>query len=125
MATPTPPRPRLPREVKKLSLRPYVGILYIARTRRAYERAHVQLFGKADKLDDDTGGMFATHEAVEGGLVYLAYADTPRHWVHELSHVVIHLFEYLQNPITSDNSEPFCYLLHTLWQEAIDYTTPR
>lgn len=97
----------------------------MARTRKAYERAHVVLFGKPDELDEDTGGMFSTDTTVNGGLVYLAYADNPAHWVHELSHVVIHLFEYLQNPITSDNSEPFCYLLHTLWREAVEYVTPR
>lgn len=122
---PTPPRPRLPREVKKLSLRPYVGTLYVARTRKAYEKAHVALFGEEDPLEDDTDGMFSTNTTEDGKLVYLAYAGSPHLWVHELSHVVIHLFEYLQNPITSDNSEPFCYLLHTLWRETLEYTTPR
>ena len=121
---PTKPAPtRLPKGIKKISLRPYVGTLYVARTRKAYERAHIVLFGEPDELSEDTGGNTSTNTTVEGKLVYLAYADSPDLWVHELSHVVIHLFEYLQNPITSDNSEPFCYLLHTLWKETFEYTT--
>ena len=116
--TAKPAPTRLPKGIKKISLRPYVGTLYVARTRKAYERAHIVLFGEPDELSEDTAGNFSTN----GNGVYLAYADSPDLWVHELSHVVIHLFEYLQNPITTENSESFCYLLHTLWKETFEYT---
>lgn len=65
------------------------------------------------------GGEFSAGQGKDGKLFYLAYAETPHFWAHELAHVVLHLFDYVGCPLQQGGGEPFCYMLHTLMEETL------
>lgn len=99
------------RNAFKISLRPYNGVLWYAPTLDAYDRAHRRIFRTADVLTCATEGRFAGGEGTDGMWTYLVWAETPHIIAHEISHVVLHVFERCGiNPIAA-GGEPFCYML--------------
>lgn len=104
--------------MKELSLRPYNGRLFLAKTRREYERQHVRLFKTPDVLTCSQNGRFSGGEGTDGMWTYLIWACTPHSLVHEISHVVLHTFERCGISPIEANGEPFCYMLSQLVLEA-------
>lgn len=102
----------------KLSLRPYHGELYVARSRREYEREHQRLFKTPDVLTCAQAGRFTGGEGRDGLWTYLVYAERPHTLAHELSHCVLHVFERCGIDPREANGEPFCYMLSQLLMEA-------
>ena len=113
------PKPKPPRTLQELSLRPYHGRLWLARTRQTYERAHQRIFSEPDVLTCAQEGRFAAGSGKTNGLwTYLIYAEKPHSLAHELAHVVLHTFQRAGIDPREANGEPFCYLLSQLLLEA-------
>lgn len=100
--------------VHELSLRPYNGRCFATFSREAYQAAHVGLFKTRDILSCDQEGRFGVGEGVDGLWTYLIFADKPHALVHELSHVVLHVFERCGIDPREAGGEPFCYMLGQL-----------
>ena len=104
----------------EISLRPYNGNLFVARTRAAYEEAHVKLFKTPDVLKCNQGGRISGGEGKDGMWTYLVWADSPHTMSHEMSHVVLHLFERCGIDPIAAGGEPFCYMQSQLLLEALE-----
>ena len=100
--------------MKELSLRPYNGKLFYCNTRKDYERTHQAIFKTPDILTCGQGGRFSAGEGKDGYWTYLVFADQPHYFAHEMSHVVLHVFERCGIDPRSGNGEPFCYMLSQL-----------
>lgn len=105
-------------KIKELSLRPYNGRLFVASTRKAYQKASLDLFSTPDILHCDQVGRFSGGEGKDGLWTYLVWADATPQWAHELSHVVLHVFERCGIDPREAGGEPFCYMLSQLMLEA-------
>lgn len=104
--------------MKELSLRPYHGRLFIAKSRKEYERQHTRLFKTPDILNCSQAGRFSAGEGKDGLWTYLIYASEISYLVHEVSHVVLHVFERCGIDPIEAKGEPFCYMLSQLILEA-------
>lgn len=111
-AMPIKKSPRL--MVRELSLRPYNGRLFVATTRSAYERAHVKIFKNPDVLTPTQEGQVYFGEGIDGMWTYLVWAEKTHTMAHELSHVILHVFERCNIDPREGNGEPFCYMLSQL-----------
>ncbi len=106
--------------MKELSLRPYNGRLFVANTAESYEKAHRKLFKTPDILSCAQEGRFGGGEGHDGLWTYLVWGKSTPSLAHELSHVVLHVFERCGIDPRSGNGEPFCYLLSQLILEATE-----
>ena len=104
--------------MKELSLRPYHGRLFIVKTAKEYERAHQKLFKTPDVLTCAQAGRFNGGEGKYGMWTYLIWWKKPHNVAHEISHVVLHVFERCGIDPREGNGEPFCYMLSQLILEA-------
>lgn len=105
-------------KTRELSLRPYTGRLFIAYSREAYEKAHVRLFDEPDILNCTQAGRFSGGKGKDGMWTYLVWAEEQHNLAHEMSHVVLHVFEQIGIDPRDSNGEPFCYLLGQLILDA-------
>lgn len=104
--------------MKRLSLRPYNGNLYLASSKEDYERGHKRLFKTPDVLSCKQAGRFTGGEGVDGYWTYLVWADSSATLAHELSHCVLHVFERVGIDPRDSGGEPFCYMLSQLMLDA-------
>ena len=105
--------------MKELSLRAYVGKLYVAKSRQDYERAHKRLFKTPDVLNCTQAGRFSGGSGKDGMWTYLVWGkDAPR-LAHELSHVILEVFTLCGIDPREGGGEPFCYMLSQLMLEAL------
>lgn len=104
--------------MKELSLRPYNGRLFIAKSKKEYERGHKHLFKTTDVLSCAQEGRFNGGEGKDGMWTYLIYAEKPHTLAHELSHCVLHVFERCGIDARDSGGEAFCYMLSQLMLEA-------
>lgn len=103
---------------KQISLRPYSGTLFVAKSADDYDRSHKKIFKSQDILNCSQAGRFAGGADANGEWTYLVYATKAHVMAHELAHVVLHVFKRCGlNPFDSDG-EAFCYLLSQLMLEA-------
>ena len=102
------------RGIRKLSLRPYVGNLYAASSKKAYESAHETLFKRPDVLLCSQRGRFSGGQGQDDKWTYLIWGPTPATLAHELSHCVLHVFELCGIDPREAGGEPFCYMLSQL-----------
>lgn len=79
--------------MKELSLRPYHGRLFVTQSVKDYERSHEKVFAEPDVLSCAQEGRFAAGKGKDGLWTYLVYAKFHHTMAHELSHVVLHVFE--------------------------------
>ena len=103
--------------MRELSLRPYHGRLFVAETAKEYEAAHVELFKTPDVLSCAQDGRFSGGEGKDGKWTYLVWGKKQHLLVHELSHVVLHVFERCGIDPRDAEGEPFCYMLSQLLLE--------
>lgn len=104
--------------VKELSLRPYNGRLFVAKSRKAYQRAHNEIFSEPDVLTCAQEGRFSGGCGKDGLWTYLVWAEHPHTLAHEISHAVLHVFERCGIDPREAGGEPFCYMLSQLLSEA-------
>lgn len=103
---------------KKLSLRPYNGNLWIAYTREQYESLYLRLFKTPDVLTCAQVGRMNGGEGKDGTWTYVIWGEGTPQIAHELSHVVLHVFERCGIDPREAGGEPFCYLLSQLLIDA-------
>lgn len=106
---------------REFDLRPYHGRLFVAKTQEAYEAAHKRIFKQADVLTCAQDGRFSGGEGQDGLWTYLVFARNQHSLVHELSHVVLHVFERCGIDPREANGEPFCYMLSQLVLEVTEW----
>lgn len=104
--------------MKRLSLRPYSGNLYVAKSKKDYEKLHKKIFKTPDVLNCSQQGRFAGGEGHDGMWTYLIYAKDKPTLAHELSHAVLHVFERVGIDPRDSGGEPFCYMLSQLMLDA-------
>jgi len=104
--------------MKKLSLRPYNGNLYVTRSRKEYERAHKRLLKTPDILNCSQAGRFNGGEGKDGLWTYVIFYSNPAVLAHELTHCLFHVFERCGIDPREGGGEPFCYMLSQLMTEA-------
>ncbi len=104
--------------IKELSLRPYTGRLFVAKTRKAYQKRHIELFAESDVLGPRQAGRMSGGKDSDGAWTYLIFAEAAPQLAHELSHVILSVFEDCGIDPREANGEPFCYMLSQLMQEA-------
>lgn len=95
----------------EVSLRPYSGRLFVARSRAGYERAHKALFKEPDVLNCNQAGRFSGGCGNDGLWTYLIWAEKREVLSHEVAHAILHTFERCGIDPCSGNGEPFCYML--------------
>lgn len=106
--------------MKELSLRPYHGRLFVAKTRMEYERQHKVVFRTPDVLVCNQAGRFTGGEGNDGMWTYLVWAEDAPRLAHELSHAILHVFERCGIDPREAGGEPFCYMLSQLMLDALD-----
>lgn len=104
--------------MKELSLRPYHGRLFVVKTTKQYEKAHKKLFNTPDVLTCAKAGRFVGGEGKDGMWTYLVWGNKSHDLAHELSHVVLHVFERCGIDPRDSGGEPFCYMLSQLLLDA-------
>lgn len=104
--------------MKELSLRPYNGRLFVAKNVKQYEKAHKKLFKTPDVITCAQNGRFSGGEGHDGIWTYLVWGKNPHNLAHELSHVVLHVFERCGIDPRDAGGEPFCYMLSQFLLEA-------
>lgn len=104
--------------MKEISLRPYHGRLFVASSKKDYEQSHIRLFKTPDVITCAQAGRFSAGEGKDGMWTYLIWGAALPQVVHELSHVVLHVFERCGIDPRDAGGEPFCYMLSQLVLEA-------
>jgi glycine/D-amino acid oxidase-like deaminating enzyme len=104
--------------LKELPLRPYPGYVLVTRNRKAFERASLELFGIEDRNTGTQNGRFRGGSCWYHPFTYLVWYSTPETLAHELSHVILDIFEVIGADPRCGGGEPFCYLLSQLILEA-------
>lgn len=108
--------------MKKLSLRPYHGSVWVCDTldemHKAYRRVTKQAYPYQDLPDS---GRFVLLEGDElTDRVFLVYGKKPAVLAHELSHVLLIVFKTIGHDPREGDGEPFCYMLSQLMIEATE-----
>lgn len=105
------------KDISEISLRPYPGRLFYAKTKESYEKFHRILFTESDPLHPSMEGRFVTGSDKDGKLVYIIWSTDEATLAHEISHVILHLFERIGIDPRQANGEPFCYMLSQLMKD--------
>lgn len=106
--------------MKKLSLRPYNGNIWLCRSLKELRKLYAEQTGQPYPYQDDPeGGRFIRLICEQlPGTVWLVYAkDTPA-LAHEFAHVLLHTFRVIGHDPREGDGEPFCYMLSQLMLEA-------
>lgn len=106
--------------MKELSLRPYHGRLFYVSTKKAYEKARMKLFKTPDVIASSAEGRFSGGCGHDAMWTYLVYAKKPHILAHELTHVLMHVWERCNIDPRDSGGEAFCYMLSQLMMEALD-----
>lgn len=108
--------------MKKLSLRPYHGNLYVCSSTEDYQKAHKRIFGSRDVTIENggTAGRFGAGCGADGLWAYLVWYSSPGVLAHELSHVLFHVFDRCGMDPRDSGGEAFCYMLSQLMLEALE-----
>lgn len=112
------PKKKLTRTgLRELPLRPYPGMVFVTKDRAAFERAARELFGREERRTNQVGRYLAG-ETWYHPHTALIWWSKPEVLAHELSHVVLDIFETVGIDPVAAQGEPFCYMLSQLFLEA-------
>ena len=106
--------------VKKLSLRPYHGSVWVCDTLDAMRRAYKYIMRAAYPYEDDPdGGRFVLLEGDKiGDRIFLVFGSNAPALAHEFAHVLLIVFRTIGHDPRQGDGEPFCYMLSQLMIEA-------
>lgn len=107
------------KNVIEVSLRPYPGTLFVTADREIFETSHRNIYGEELKLEKDDDGRCVREKSSEGKQVYLVYACSPAGMLHELVHVMTHIFERIDIPMNDASTETMAYFLDGLFKDAV------
>ena len=99
-------KPKLTRtRLRELSLRPYPGVVFVTRDRKAFERAAKELFNRDERQPESTqAGRFVAGPCWFHPYTALVWWTKPETLAHELAHVILDLFENIR----IDNNGDYC-----------------
>ncbi len=104
--------------MKELSLRPYFGSVRVCKTRKEYQKHYKALHGEKDNdLTGRSSGRMSGRVYEDRAPVFVVWAAAPCYLAHELSHVILWVFEKAGIDPREANGEPFCYMLSQLLLE--------
>jgi len=106
--------------MKELSLRPYNGRLFYVKTQKEYAKARIKLFKTPDVLNCNQDGRFSAGCGQDDMWTYLVYAEKPHILAHEMTHVLMHVWERCGIDPGDSGGEAFCYMLSQLMLEAME-----
>ena len=98
-------------------LRPYSGRLFVTADIETFENLHKSIFGDEFKLEKDDVGRTVQALNKKGGQRYLVYAASVTDLVHELVHVMTHMFDRLGIPMSNENTETMAYFFDSLFKD--------
>lgn len=107
--------------MKKLSLRPYHGTIWLCGSIDELLKAHKRVtrapWPHGDS--DPNGGRFVMLEnGSVGNRIFLVYAHNLAALAHEFAHVLLIVFRTIGHDPREGDGEPFCYMLSQLLLEA-------
>lgn len=107
--------------MKKLSLRPYHGTIWLCDSRNELLKAHKRLTKQPWPYGDGDakGGQFVMleHGAI-ANRKFLVHGHTLPALAHEFAHVLLIVFRTIGHDPREGDGEPFCYMLSQLLLEA-------
>jgi hypothetical protein len=107
--------------MRKLSLRPYHGIVWLCDTTDEIRKAYKRVTKKPWDMDiDPNGGRYVLLERGDAisSRIWLVYAKDKPALAHEFAHVLLHTFKAIGHDPRDGDGEPFCYMLSQLMIEA-------
>jgi hypothetical protein len=104
--------------VKKIFLTPYPGQVILAKNVAEFKKIYKQYTGEETRVPKTTVGRCQPLEHDKYATTYLVFAESASDLAHELSHVVLKLFQCINTDPRGEGEEPFCYLLAHLLDEA-------
>jgi len=108
-------------KLKELSITPYPGRAFLAKSRKDFLKAYSALFNQKCDLEDGTDGYCAYGQhSKDGSVIYLLWAQGMKTPIlaHELSHLIFMIFERVGIAPLSSGGEPFCYMMTHLLRQA-------
>lgn len=107
--------------MKTLSLRPYPGKLLVCETRKEFKREYRKLFGddNHELTPSKRGRMVGSYSDKLRQPTYIIWAENAAALAHEVAHVIFSIFDVAGVPTNVVNDEAFCYMLETLFAEAV------
>lgn len=102
--------------MKKISLRPYSGIVYLCESQKEYKKKHHKIFNEPIDLTGKNGRCDGYND--NGFYGYLVWANDSPSLAHEMAHVVIHVFKRCGIDPSDSDGEAFCYLLAQLLRDS-------
>lgn len=103
--------------VKQLSLRPYHGTIHVCNSLESLQAEYRRITGQEYPFNDDGNGRYIKLDGDNGDVLWLAWGDSIKSLVHELSHILLHTFGHIGHDPTQGDGEPFCYMLSALMDE--------
>ena len=104
--------------MKTLSMRPYFGSIRVCKTHEEYQRNYKSLHGEVDiDLTTASSGRMSGRVFEDRPPIFLVWAASPAYMAHEISHVILWVFEKAGIDPREANGEPFCYMLSQLLLE--------
>jgi hypothetical protein len=106
--------------MKKLSLRPYHGSIWLCESWDELHKTYKRLTKKSCPYEAmESGGQYVL---IEGDnlvdRVWLVWASEVSYLAHEFSHVLLKTFNTIGHDPTEGDGEPFCYMLSQLLIES-------
>jgi hypothetical protein len=105
---------------KECSLRPYPGTVKVFRDLAMMRAYYEHKSGKKYEYEDEPRG--GRYVRLEGKFakdhVWLVYARTPHVLAHELTHILLQIWNMIGSHPADGNGEPFCYMLSQLMLDA-------
>ncbi len=102
----------------ELSLRPYFGKIIVCKSKKKYQREYKRLHGEKDSgLTSASSGRMSGRQFDDKSPVFVVWAANPCYLAHELSHVILWVFEKAGIDPREAGGEPFCYMLSQLLLE--------
>jgi len=107
------------RKYLRSNLRPYPGLFFVTADRETFEKLHKSLFKEEYKLEKDDVGRSVRAMNCKGKQTYLVYASSVGILVHELVHVMTHVFDRIDIPMNDAGTETMAYFLDSLFKDAV------
>jgi hypothetical protein len=106
--------------MKKLSLRPYHGTIWLCKNYEELHKAYKRLTQNTYPYQDGkTGGRYVVINGdTLGDRVYLVWASSKEYLAHEYCHVLLHVCDTIGYDPREGDGEPFCYMLSQLLLES-------